>query len=206
MRYYIRYSEDICSDIERGFSRHYTGYDKRFSEEEMEGICNGELEFDEGIGQWVQKLPGLCAFELDAITECEAIEEAKQHHYSEVYNSNNNISYHILRGDYVDDCPEGDVIDNVELIYSVKKKNKNMKKRDLKNLFAEWCEEKETQHTEVGWWKVMSSIAYALGGEVYEKFCSANQGADAENRFDRYDAEIEAAAAIDEGFAALGFA
>lgn len=121
MKFYLRYSEEIERDLERGYSFHYTGMDKSFSEEDIEsatGISFADLEYNEEAGQYVQPLAGLCAFELDAETVEEAIEEAKEFHFNEVYNSNAMNFYHIIAGEYADDCPEGVCITNVSVVYS----------------------------------------------------------------------------------------
>ena len=121
MRFYIRYSEEIEKDVERGYSFHYTGMDKSFSEEDIEsatGLAFDELEYNEEAKQYVQPLAGLCAFELEAETVEEAIEEAKEFRFNEVYNSESMNFFHILTGDYADDCPEGVCITNVSVVYS----------------------------------------------------------------------------------------
>ena len=124
MNFYIRYSEEIEKDLERGCSFHYTGLDKSFSEEDIEsatGLAFEELEYSEEAGQYVQPLAGLCAFELEAETVEEAIEEAKEFHFNEVYNSNSMSFFHVLEGEYADDCPEGVCITNASVLYSNEK-------------------------------------------------------------------------------------
>lgn len=121
MKYFLRYSLNIDKDIERGVSYHYTGLDKSFSIEEIEnctGLSIDELEYNEDADMYVQPLLGLCAFELDAETLEEALKEARGFRFNDVYNSESMDNFHILTGDYEDECPEGCVISNAELVYS----------------------------------------------------------------------------------------
>jgi hypothetical protein len=121
MKYFLRYSLNIDKDLERGISYHYTGLDKTFSIEEIEngtGLSIDELEYNEEADMYVQPLSGLCAFELEAETIEEAIEEARGFRFNDVYNTEAMYYFHILTGDYEDECPEGCVISNAELVYS----------------------------------------------------------------------------------------
>lgn len=121
MKLYLRYSEDIHKDIEKGHSFHYIGLDKDYTVEEVASACNideSDIEYNEEAKQYVQVLSGLCAFEMESDNLEDAIEEAKEFTYNSVYNSQDMPFWHILSGDYCGDCPEGECIDNVELLYS----------------------------------------------------------------------------------------
>lgn len=121
MKLYIRYSDNIKKDIELGHSFHYTGLDKDFTVKEVAEACNIDengIEYNVEAKQYVQILPGLCAFELESDNLEDAVEEAKGFKYNDVYNSRDMEFWHVLSGDYCDDCPEGCVIEDVELLYS----------------------------------------------------------------------------------------
>lgn len=123
MKLYLRYSNDIKADIERGASYHYTGLDKDLSAEEVAEACNidiDEIEYNEEARQWVQVLPGLCAFELESDNLEDAIEEASDFRANDVYNSASMQNWHIVEGRYVGDCPEGDCIEIINILYSNK--------------------------------------------------------------------------------------
>lgn len=126
MALYLRFSTSIQEDIERGTSVHCTSLDRSHiaTEQEVEECFNIEnviyVENHEILGtQYVQVLDGLCAFELDADNLEDAIEEAKTLE-RDGYSSESCPDWHILEADYCGDCPEGDLIDNITLLYSNK--------------------------------------------------------------------------------------
>ena len=112
MKYYLRYSNTIDADIERGYSYNWGDIDERTgsAEEAAEAYrCDIEdLEVVNGI--YNQMLPGLCVFELEAETLEEAIEEAENANFGGDYHAGNGISYSILTGTYVGHCAEGGCI------------------------------------------------------------------------------------------------
>lgn len=121
--FFLRYSNNIHKDIDRGVSYHYTGLDKSSFEtaEEVAEAFNIPAEgvvYNEDAGQWLQELPGLCAFELESNNIDDAIEEAKEFRYNNVYNSEDMQNWHILEGCYVGDCLEGDIILVEKILYS----------------------------------------------------------------------------------------
>ena len=67
-----------------------------------------------------QKLSGLCAFELSAHTEEEAIEEATKHYYNSVYNTKDFPSFSVFAGEYINECPEGCLFMAIKIIYESK--------------------------------------------------------------------------------------
>jgi len=121
MKFYIRYSKRISEDLERGCSYHYTGMGKDFSIEDVAcgcGVNESELEYLEWCDQYAQVLNGICAFELEAENVEDAIEEAKEFRFNDVYNSKDMPFFNVLTGDYVDSNVEGCLIENAELVYS----------------------------------------------------------------------------------------
>lgn len=121
MKLYLRYSENISKDLKNGHSFHYTGLDKDYTIQQVAEYCNideSEIDYNEEARQYVQVLPGLCAFELESDNLEDAIEEAKNFRYNSAYNSEDMNFWHILSGEYCGDCPEGDCIDDAELLYS----------------------------------------------------------------------------------------
>lgn len=123
MKIYLRYSLNIEKDIERGVSYHYSGLDRRDYRTTREaskalGLDASEVVFNKDSKTYAQVLPGLCVFELESDNLEDAIEEAKQFRHGHVYNSNDMPYWHILSGSYTGDCPEGDVINDIELLYS----------------------------------------------------------------------------------------
>lgn len=130
MALYLRYSDNIQKDILKGVSYHYTDFNKSSYEtaEEVAEVLNipaDEVVYNEDAGRWVQELPGLCAFELDSNNLYDAIEEAKEFRFNSVYNSEDMQNWHILDAHYVDDCPEGDVVEVEKVLYSNKEDNKD---------------------------------------------------------------------------------
>lgn len=125
MAFYLRYSENIEKDIENGHSYHYTGLDKSDFKRKSEvaeclNIESSNVAYNKKVGQWVEELEGLCAFELESDNLDEAIEEAKDFRYNEVYNSEAMPFWNILDANYVGECPEGDLISVNKLLFSNK--------------------------------------------------------------------------------------
>lgn len=123
MTFYLRYSQNIEKDIQNEISFHYTGLDKNYMKtaKEVAETFNIDIDsviFNEEARQWVQKLQGLCAFELEADNLEDAIEEAVEYEYNDIYNSESLKNWHILSGDYSGDCPERVCICNIELLHS----------------------------------------------------------------------------------------
>lgn len=87
MAYFLRYTENPEIDLKYNTSYH-------------QNDCNEDV-----------KLDGLCAFELEAETLEEAIEEAKDHEFSYVYSFDTmgDIA-HIFEGEFVDYEEEGVLI------------------------------------------------------------------------------------------------
>lgn len=132
MKYFIRYTENANQDFERKCSYHNSDYkvgdvakwndeDERTEKEILSKTWNCEIEEVVVIdGYYSQELSGLCAFELDAETEEEAIEEAKEHNFNAVYNTDDFPSYTVFAGRFIDDCPEGCVFIPTKIIYENK--------------------------------------------------------------------------------------
>lgn len=122
MKYFIRYTENAKEDFERKTSYHNSDYKigdvAKWNDEDERGEVEilaeaWDCEIDEVVclgGFYSQELSGLCAFELDAETEEEAIEEAKEHNFNSVYNTADFPSYAVFSGKFVEDCPEGCVM------------------------------------------------------------------------------------------------
>lgn len=132
MKYFIRYTGNANQDFERKCSYHNSDYkvgdvsgwnedDERSEVEILAEIWDCESEEVVIIeGYYSQELDGLCAFELDAETEWEAIEEAKEHNYNEVYNTNDFTSFVVFSGILLGDCPEGCISLPIKTIYENK--------------------------------------------------------------------------------------
>lgn len=148
MALYLRFSENILADIERGTSIHRTDFAKMDTVEEAVEYFYGDLNEDkreriisdcETVEEVFQKyfdsenefkyiesqkamceiLDGLCAFELDADNLKDAIEAANELR-RDGYDVRLDPNWHILDAKYCGDCPEGDLICNVTLLYSNK--------------------------------------------------------------------------------------
>lgn len=132
MDYFIRYTQNAKLDIERKYSCHHSdckvgdvakwdGEDNRGEEEILAEAWNCEIEDVVIINNYYsQKLSGLCAFELSAHTEEEAIEEATKHNYNSVYNTKDFPSFSVFAGEYINECPEGCVFMPIKIIYESK--------------------------------------------------------------------------------------
>lgn len=83
-------------------------------------IDENEIKYSKKIGQWIQELSGLCAFEMDSDNLEDAIEEAKEFSRGGDYKSSTMPHWHILEGVYAGDCPEGDCIIVTKVLYSNK--------------------------------------------------------------------------------------
>jgi len=132
MKYFIRYTENANQDFERKCSYHNSDYKvgdvAKWNEEdersEVEILAEKwGCEVDEVVvlnGYYSQELSGLCAFELDAETEEEAIEEAQEHNFNAVYNTEDFTTYAVFAGRFIADCPEGCVFIPTKIIYENK--------------------------------------------------------------------------------------
>lgn len=107
MAYFIRYTETPQEDLERGCSYH-------LADVPAEGY-----EWNDYFRCYAQELEGLCAFELDAETEEEAIEEAEEFGFGAIFSSEMD-SYCVLQGQFIDTCPEGCVIRANKIIHTQK--------------------------------------------------------------------------------------
>lgn len=144
MALYLRFSENIEADVERGTSIHVTELNPSsvneaiewFFPEDKDSLENAdnytieeviqkyfdtdhEFVYSEEFKCYVEVLPGLCAFELEAETLEEAFEEAKSLN-RDAYSTKYNDNWHILQANYCGDCPEGDLIENITVLYSNK--------------------------------------------------------------------------------------
>lgn len=108
MKYFIRFTDTPKFDLERGVSYH-------LSDVEADGY-----EYNEHFGCYAQDLGGLCAYELEAETEEEAIEEASSFK-QDIFDANDDLdSFVVLTGEYLDDCPEGVVIKAKDIVFTKK--------------------------------------------------------------------------------------
>lgn len=117
MAFYLRYSKEIKKDIKRGCSYHVLGLDKsdfKTAKEVSKTFNMDCVKWHRVAKMWVQELPGLCAFYLDA----ETLEEAAKEFDREFYRSIDMPYWHILEAKYVGDCPEGDCVRVEKLLYS----------------------------------------------------------------------------------------
>jgi hypothetical protein len=118
MTYFLRYTENAESDLNRNASYHNSDYkagtidwleNGQTEKEFVASVFDCEVEEIEVAedGYYVQVLNGLCGFELESENLEDAIEEAKSFRYNSVYNSVDMTSWAIYEGKYNDDCPEG---------------------------------------------------------------------------------------------------
>jgi hypothetical protein len=125
--YYLRFTADINSDIERGCSYHYSSFGRADFDSEQEAIesvanlfgCDAdEIVYNEAAKCYCQELPGLCAFALsnDLDEALEMAEDFSRDAYS--FSSMRDIA-HIVKGQYCGDVPEGDIVCNVVHVGSV---------------------------------------------------------------------------------------
>lgn len=116
--YYIRFTDDIKRDKKHGHSYHFTDADKKdyatlkeilrdFPRFDDDG---NELTYNKKFDRWAYKQKGLDAFDLDADSEADAIEKAKDFYYNSVYNTRDMPDYAVVVGQYVGECPEGEQI------------------------------------------------------------------------------------------------
>jgi hypothetical protein len=134
MAYFLRYTATPEQDVERGTSLHLTGIlvgqpstwndeDERSEEEilaEAYDLNADDIIVAEINGQpmYAQELSGLCAFELEAETLEDAIEEAKSFRYNDVYNSESMGDLVVVfAGEHEGDCPEGCVFTPSSVAY-----------------------------------------------------------------------------------------
>ena len=125
MAYFLRYTETPNADVERGYSYHWGDFsEKEATIEEAAAAYGCEVDDIEVVnGVYNVSLAGLCAFALEAGDLEDAIEEAQSHYFSDDYNANGSISYVIIKGSYIGECPEGDLIIAKEIVHTVKKEN-----------------------------------------------------------------------------------
>lgn len=105
MAYYIRFTDTPKADLERGVSYH------------LSDVPAPECEWSDHFKCYAQPLSGLCAYELESETEEDAIEEAASFK-RDVFDSASDLdSYCVIKGVYVDDCPEGVVITAQRIVF-----------------------------------------------------------------------------------------
>ena len=126
--YFLRYTRSPKKDLIKNISYHYSDYKKgtldwlEEGESEKEFVaerfgCDVEdIKVDED-GYYVQKLEGLCGFELEAEDLEEAIEEAEEFYFNSVYNSKDMTEWAIYEGKYLGDCIEGEAFDAYDIVY-----------------------------------------------------------------------------------------
>jgi hypothetical protein len=118
--YFLRFTDDIQADIKRGCSYHSTGIRK----EDMKKAQVAEMmDCDkEDIvvldGYYVQELPGLCAFLIEAEDLEEAIEEVESNDWG-IFDPVTE-GWVLMTGVDVDNCPEGVVIRPGKVLHEVK--------------------------------------------------------------------------------------
>lgn len=106
MGLYIRFTDTPKQDLQRNESYHLAG-----------DICYEGCEWNDYLKCFAQPLGGLCAYALDAETIEDAIEEAATFK-KDIFNAENDCDgYCIMIGEYVGDCPEGDVISASEIVF-----------------------------------------------------------------------------------------
>lgn len=104
MAYFIRFTDTPKADLERGTSYH-------LAEVEADGY-----EWNDHFNCYAQDLGGLCAYELEAETEEDAIEEAETFQ-QDIFDAQSELdSYCVIEGKYLEDCPEGVVIKAAKII------------------------------------------------------------------------------------------
>lgn len=104
MQYYIRYTEHAEEDVAHGHSYHLA-----------DGPGPG-LKYNRFLKAYAERLPGLCAYALEADNVQDAIEEAATHSYYPVFSAESD-SYCVLQGEYVGDCPEGDIMRPLQILF-----------------------------------------------------------------------------------------
>ena len=131
MAYFLRFTETANEDLERNESYHASGLskDEVTVEQVAEMFDCGEdcvILLDDGIYSnnkengdlcYFQRLDGLCGFQLEADTLEDAIIEAESFNYNSIYNTDDMVNFSIFEGDYITDCPEGDVFDAKKILY-----------------------------------------------------------------------------------------
>ena len=130
MSFFLRFTDNPAGDQERGCSYHYSdftpgslidGFEVFTFEDERQYIANMfQCDADDITvleGCYVQQLPGLCAFELEAENIEDAIEEAKGFGRIGSYNlaTMRDIAC-IFEGTRIDTCPEGCVFTDAKFI------------------------------------------------------------------------------------------
>lgn len=115
---YFRFTTDIDKDLDNGYSIHATGL-----EENIRPLESNEIIID---GFICEKLNGHCAFSLDDRIEDydietldELIEDLREgFHYNDTYSTDYfGKNWVIVKGEFVDNCPEGEVIIITEVIH-----------------------------------------------------------------------------------------
>ena len=120
MAFFLRYTENIEADIDRGYSYHLTGLEvNHYSVDQAAEYAGCDAEDIEVVnGCYSQKLDGLCAFELDVDNLDDAIKAAKNFSFSNSSYSSEENNWVIVKGVSIGrGCPEGETIVVQEVLY-----------------------------------------------------------------------------------------
>ena len=133
MAYFLRYTQNAQLDLERNSSFHASGLSEKDSTtENIASLFECEIEdvilldngiYNDGVSNgdmcYFHQLEGLCGFELEADTIEEAIEEANDFGFNEVYNSDSmGDIVTIFEGEYLDENLEGCLFDAEKIVYN----------------------------------------------------------------------------------------
>lgn len=133
MAYFLRYTTTANQDLERNASFHASGLSKQDSTlESVASLFGCDIEdvvlldygmYNNGVNNgdmcYFHQLEGLCGFELEAETLEEAIVEAKEFSFNEVYNSDSmGEIITIFEGEYIDENLEGCLFDAEKIVYN----------------------------------------------------------------------------------------
>lgn len=110
MKFYIRFTDTPNADMARKVSYH-------LSDVEAEDYI-----WNDHFNTYACELPGLCVYELTADNIEDAKLEAETFKQDIFDAQSESDGYCIIKGLYVTDCPEGDVVDPIELLYVKKGK------------------------------------------------------------------------------------
>lgn len=131
--FFLRYTATAKEDLERNASFHASGLSEEDTtiekiaasfecdEEDIILLDNGLYAngVENGDMCYFQKLKGLCGFELEATNLKDAIKEAEDFHFNEVYNSDSmGDIITIFEGEYLDSNIEGCFFNAEKIVYS----------------------------------------------------------------------------------------
>lgn len=133
MAFFLRYTTTANEDLDRNASFHASGLSKQDSTfESVASLFGCDIEdvvlldngmYNNGVNNgdmcYFHQLQGLCGFELEAETLEEAIQEAKEFSFNEVYNSDTmGEIITIFEGEYIDENLEGCLFDAEKIVYN----------------------------------------------------------------------------------------